>query len=441
MLPAISNSAAVRSQRSLAPRFIHVALLALTLWACEDEAKPGNDAGAGGGSTGGQGGATPKDAAEEPGSGGTDPSDASGDSGGAESASGSGGAGGGDHDAMPATACKWGKFQTVGAGPPGSGLGPRPIYDPVGQRLIVVSRTDNVAGTLNVFSLALSGEPRWTMQTPQPSPDGGSVALPAPGVLLLRDRRLYAFQSPRQAMISLDLEAPTAWEVVPTEGETRLGRLVNSTTLLWDAPANRMIFFGGYGFEGLPPDFPYDLSFATTPATWNPLTLSAPIQWAMGVYHAIYDTPRRRLVVFRQDGDATAPPSLHSLSLADPPTWETLQSAGSVKLPSVKGSSSGHDSRGHRMMLFGAGAFDHGNTGGAAGAPLDGGEDRTARVYYAPLDGALHWRLLPTETPGPRWGNQAAIYDEANDRMLLVDPAPSVDEDMQMWFLDLASCR
>jgi hypothetical protein len=425
----------------MARPFLRVALLALALWACEDEATPGNQTGGAGGaggsagaSTGGQGGATPQDAADDTGgAGGQDPDDASGDLGGA------GGAGGGPDDGG-ARACAWGKLPTLGTSPPFSGFAPRPLYDPIGRRLIAVTRRDSPAITLDVFSLPLTGEPRWTMQTPQASPDGGSVALPSPGALLVRDRRLYAFQSPREALISLDLDNPTAWEVVATEGTSRLGRLVNNTALFWDAPANRMIFYGGYGFEGVPPDFPYELSFANTPATWNPLTLAAPITAGMGVFQAIHDEPRRRLVVYMETGGVPAQQSLHELSLADPATWTQLPLNG-VTLPSVRGCSRGYDSRGHRMMFFGAGVFDHGNTGGAAGAPLDGGEDLTARVYSTSLDGEPHWRLLPTRMPGPRWGSQAAVYDEANDRMLLIDPAPAVDQDLTIWFLDLASCR
>jgi hypothetical protein len=197
---------------------------------------------------------------------------------------------------------------------------------------------------------------------------------------------------------------------------------------IYDLPRRRVLVFGGEELHSQ--DYPGHYSLTLSNEVWELTTEGTPA-WNVVVpdgipptpraqHTAIYDPLGDRMVIF---GGYVGVPGYSSevweLSLSGTPTWTMLSTAGTA--PSPRGSHSAiYDPVRHRMLVFG------GYT------PYSSKND----TWELTLTGTPTWNELhPTGVlPTPRSGHVAA-YDPLRDRMLIYGGCCDSNE---VWSLDLA---
>jgi hypothetical protein len=94
---------------------------------------------------------------------------------------------------------------------------------------------------------------------------------------------------------ALPLDAPTAWQLPAVSGTLPAGRVRH--TLVYDAPRDRMLAFGGDLWGSGAVNQVWALSLSGTPA-WTQLAPAGTLPLAREGHEAIYDPPRDRMVVY-----------------------------------------------------------------------------------------------------------------------------------------------
>ncbi|MCC6622508.1 MAG: hypothetical protein IT385_14685 [Deltaproteobacteria bacterium] len=278
------------------------------------------------------------------------------------------------------------------------------IYDPPRERMIVFGGNGERSGEVWALSLGAGGLV-WSPLAP-----GGTAPEP-------RSHHSAIYDPARQHMVvfggigqthfddvhSLSLEgAELAWERLDT-GAGPSARVGHSA--VYDPLARRMIVFGGA--EGSHIGDPWALSLPDEgDPRWESLAIApAPVE-RLG-HTAIVDPAGARMVVFGgYDGKASLGDAWAlSLDAASTPTWADLTPTPGARA----GHSAIHDRANDRVIVFGGASYASSTT--------------TYRhdVWELPLDAAADaWRELQPTGEGPlaRKGH-AAIYDAGNDEMLV----------------------
>ena len=205
---------------------------------------------------------------------------------------------------------------------------------------------------------------------------------------------------------SLTLGPRASWVQVSRDSAPP-GRYGHVATL--DPVADRMIVFGGVGLN--PPDYegPSELALddlwqlplgGTQP--WSRIEAEGSPPPARFMDTAIYDPPRRRMLVFGGRDFQRTFGDLWALSLDGPPRWTPLDVTGAGPGPRY-GHRAVYDPVGDRMILF----------GGRDGATYF---DDTWQLSLA---GASAWSLMSTPIRPPGRALAMMVYDPHRERLVL----------------------
>src|SRR5436190_19216839 len=230
----------------------------------------------------------------------------------------------------------WSLVSPAGA-PPQRRHEHRAVYDPLGQRMIVVGGGTAVGawdGGTDTWALSLSGPLTWSQLV-----GGGSEPLPRSDASAVFDRgraRVVVFGGYATGDLRgleggvewYPLAGPGGWgsPPCPCSGPWPAARAAHSA--IYDPVRDRMIVFGGAvddGDEGsiLANDlWAFSLS-DTVDAPWSRLDPVGPEPSRRGWHRAIYDPEGDRMIIY---GGVRGPTSgdLWSLSLSGAPVWTEL---------------------------------------------------------------------------------------------------------------------
>lgn len=191
----------------------------------------------------------------------------------------------------------------------------------------------------------------------------------------------------------------TGWDPLVTSGAPPAARRLH--TGIYDPVGDRILVFGGYD-DVLLGDL-WQLSFATSPPTWSPVSATGGGPSPRGGHVAIYDPENRQMVVFGGYDGVSAPANRIGdtwvLSLDGPPVWTQLSPGPG---PTARSSMTAvYDAAHHAMVVF-------------AGTDPNFRND----VWSLSLDSPA-WSLISADTaPGGR-EEQGAAYDSKRDRMVI----------------------
>lgn len=217
----------------------------------------------------------------------------------------------------------WTRIETAGEGPDRKGS---TVYDPVGNRMIVLSRG-------RIWILSLGGHPAW---------ESRSIEGDAP---LLGTYHMAAFDPVRSRMILqggrfsppyyqtgatwvITLGDTPSWETLPY-GPARYHH-----TGIYDPVRDRIIVFGGHAAccenPGGDLSTTWELSLGGTPA-WRQIPVaSAPL--GRSFHTAVYDPLRNRMVICGGSQQGT-----WELSLGEPPSWAPIAMVVTAKADAYPG--------------------------------------------------------------------------------------------------------
>jgi len=307
------------------------------------------------------------------------------------------------------------------------------IYDAPNARMIVFGGSDADYERLNdVWALDLSapGAESWTQLSPSGTPpaarsEHGAIYDTSNGRMIV----LGGFDAGREIndVWALDLNTPGAetWIALSPSG-TPPSPYYGYKSVIYDAPNERMIIFGGWGDrEYLNNTWALDLSVPGAEA-WTTLDLSPS---ARSEHSAIYDALHERMIVFGGWGRGRVLDDVWMLDLSTPggETWATFSLA--EVLPDVHiGHSAIYDAQNKRMIIFGG---------------TDVNYDSLNDVWALDLStpGLETWTFLnPLGTPPTERNIHHAIYDAQNERMIIFGGIDSFENALNdVWALDLST--
>ena len=342
------------------------------------------------------------------------------------------------------------------------------IYDPVGDRMILFGGGAGATYRNDVWQLALAGSTAWTLLSPTGTPPSGRYGHSA--IYDPSRTRMVVFggYSPTylRDVWTLSLSGSLTWAQISPGGTLPIARAYHTAN--YDAANDRMLVVGGYDGGTYRNDV-WELVFAGS-ATWTLLapggsapggrayfgTVRDPLAnrlvvfggrtttylndtWALSLVGgtswaplipiapniresatAIYDRPRRRIILFGGWDGTAYRNDIWALSLDRYPSWTALSPAGTP--PSGRTShSSIYDPLRDRMLVFGG--YDGGNRNDLWALDLTGGTAWTA--------------LSPTGTPPSVRFGHAAIYDALRDRMVIFGGLSGTLKN-DVWALSLA---
>jgi hypothetical protein len=205
------------------------------------------------------------------------------------------------------------------------------VLDVSRNRMLVFGGED--ATQLNdVWELALGNPPQWTRLNPSGTP-------PSPRALHgaiydgKRDRMIVfggRGTTPTNDVWELSFSGEVAWRPVPAVGTPPAPRL--DPVVVYDTYRRRMLVFGGADATGVYNDV-WALSLSGTP-TWTLITTTGTVPTARAGSQAIYDPLRDRLIVHGgYNKNYIAQSDLYALSLSGTPAWTQLSPSGTPPAP------------------------------------------------------------------------------------------------------------
>lgn len=293
--------------------------------------------------------------------------------------------------------------------PRGSALA---VYDPVGDRLLVLGGTPGPGSDL--WALSLSGAPTWQELHPVGSPPPGTAGSSLSHDTLRHRFLLYGGQNGRAETWVLDLDPAPAW--IHLDGPPS-GR--SFVTAIADEAENRLVVFGGStGGVAQSDTWTHPLSGGGRWTRIDPGGSSPPERAG---HTATFDPLRRRMVVF---GNGVDPGSAETwiLDLASTPAWS--QVVTEPRPPGRYLHAAAYDPRGRRILVLG------GLSPGAGGIAND--------IWSFALDGDPVWsELHPAGTPPTPTIGLSAVYDSRRNRLLVLGRNESTATIDKTWELSL----
>jgi hypothetical protein len=310
---------------------------------------------------------------------------------------------------------------------PEARMGPGAIYDAANRRMILFGayRPTSVERLQDLWELSLNpGEtPRWRTLSPE-----GTGPAWRQGFSTVYDsvnRQMVLFGGADATGLLNDTWALSLrpghrprWRALGTAGDAPEKRYRHSA--IYDAENRRMIVFGGdAGGPTLRDIWTLTLGPGAAP-TWTRQSPAGIGPELVLDGYAIYDAPNRRLLI--RDMWSTDTWSL-SLPANGTPAWSRLSVSG-VPAPPGYFQSAIYDAAGQRMIVF-----------GGAGPALFG----DAWALSLPRSGTPTWTAITagsTPSPRPRYLPHA-VYDEANQRMVVFGGSEVRDSLNDLWTLSL----
>src|SRR5262245_6050576 len=215
---------------------------------------------------------------------------------------------------------------------------------------------------------------------------------------------------------SISLDGTPAWIQLKPTGTGPSAR--QGASAIYDPVRDRMLVFAGD--DGIARNDVWALSLSDPPA-WSLITASGAPPSARFGHQALYDPVRDRMVIYAGAVGGTPTNDVWQLALAGTPTWSPLLVSGPIPL-SRYGHTVIYDPVRDRMVMFGG--FD-GSTYRNDAWSLD-----LASLAWSPL--------APTGSPPAGRYYQAATYDAARDRMVVLSGTSPGSEYKDVWALSLA---
>ncbi len=143
-----------------------------------------------------------------------------------------------------------------------------------------------------------------------------------------------------------------------------------------------------------------------SPPTWDPLAPTGTLPGTRYFSAAVLDPSANQMIVFGGDSGNSALTDVWRLSLGATPFWTQVAPSGTA--PSYGGGSAVYDATNSRMIVFG-------------GFNSSGNGNQTSVLNYANgKNGTPAWiTLSPTGSLPPVRAGHTAVYDTANDRMIV----------------------
>ena len=317
----------------------------------------------------------------------------------------------------------WAPLAATGT-PPSPRAGAAVVYDPVGQRMVLFSGYDGNLVT-DAFTLSLGGSPAWAdlgaTGGPPPARAIAGVVYEAPQNRMVIYGGLGGGVGPLGDVWALDL-ATTAWtELTPTGGPPSPRQF---PSVVYDAPRDRMVVVGGStDTAGALSDPFWSLSLGPAPA-WTDLGgHRPPSRWSAAT---VVDPTRQ--VMWVHGGDAydnsTRSPrtDLWALSMTSPAGWSQPTTTG-TPLGRRIGHTAVYDALRDRLVFF-------------------GGSDTLSffnDVWVLTLSGTPAWsQLSPSGTPPDARMYHSAVYDSLHDRMVVFGGFTGSGPTNDVWALSFA---
>jgi hypothetical protein len=198
---------------------------------------------------------------------------------------------------------------------------------------------------------------------------------------------------------SLSLNGAPAWSRLEVVGAAPTAR--SSARAIYDPAGDRMIVFGGRDAARVRDDV-WALSLGDAPS-WTELTPAQPGPVARAAHGLVYDSDRRRMLVFGGTDETRLLDDTWALSLVGAPTWSRIP----VDAPQTlrrRYPSAVYDPRGERLVVWG---------GSHGGVPLND-------TWTLSLADPPRWTqaTAPNAAPEPREGH-SGIYDPKGRRLVI----------------------
>lgn len=304
------------------------------------------------------------------------------------------------------------------------------VFDSRQNRMLIFGGSSTTQQSLgDTWQLALDDQPTWKRLRPEgvgPRERWGHTAVyDSLGNRMLIFGGVFSFSDfifeTQNDVWALELDEQPMWNEIVPLGVLPTARLRHSAT--FDPKMNRMYVFGGTTTDRFNPrlDDLFELSLAGVP-TWRRIERSGVGPVARSSHSGVYDSRRRRLVVF---GGARLL-TLHdtwAISLDDLAGWEKGTAADD--LPSQRlASTLTYDPMGERMILLGG---------------LVIGGFISNETWQLNLGEVPEWKQLTPagEMPIPRAGH-TAIYDPVRKRIVVFGGTDNIIPFNDVWILDLA---
>jgi hypothetical protein len=312
----------------------------------------------------------------------------------------------------------WRRLATPGP-KPSAGEGQSAVYDPVGDRILVFGGLLGNQFHGDTWSLSLKGEPTWAL-VPVSGPGPGRRAFHAAALDEGRKRMLIFGGSYEESddVWALDLSNVPRWERVSTAGTPPSRRY--ASLAVFDSELDRLLVLGGDFRE--PQMDTWELSFAGSEPLWSPLPVPGPRPPGRDSHSGVLDPIDYRVIVFGgfvDDPQQRYASDLWSLSLANH-SWDQLFEAPSP------GGRAFHaticDFPRDRLLMFGGGD----------------GNQLLGDLWSWNLKDDSGWsRLTPAGEP-PEPGGYVGVHDPTRDRMLLFWDQFGSPEEFKIWALGLS---
>ncbi len=369
----------------------------------------------------------------------------------------------------------WSRLSPLG-GPPGPRAIHTAIYDPPRDRMIVFGGFNGYVTLNDMWALELSSTPQWTQLSPlgtAPGRRSGHAATYDP----LGDRMLifggWDGGQGRNDAWALSLAGPVSWSPILASGSFPDPRYNHG--VIYDAPRNRMLLFGGYDTRTrLYRNDVWALTLGDSPE-WMELLPSGDPPAGRYRHKMAYDPERDHMLVFGGYDGTAVRNDAWLLDLSGDPTWQLVTPEGAAPVPRF-GHTAIYDSAGERMVVFAGSDGLHAlgdawaltlreaptwvRVGPVAAVPVPRQQHAVAYdphrrrmlmfggfddVYFhndlwaLGLGGVPEWTELSPlgDPPSPRYGH-SAVYDPMRDRLVVFGGYDGTQLLNDVWILTLS---
>jgi hypothetical protein len=274
------------------------------------------------------------------------------------------------------------------------------------------SSSQEAVYSIGLWELSLSGDPKWNpiaLSGTYPFSTGTAVLDPPRNRMLVIGNDGFGMNL---AVWQLPLFGAPTWSTIAPSGTPPPQRTEH--TAVYDPIGDRVIVFGGFSFGVVADTWALNLSGVPSWTQLSPANAPPPVRYA---HSAIYDSARRRMVIFGGDNNSVALSDAWELTLDGGPAWNALAPAGAP--PSARYDHTAiYDPVRDRMVVFGG----------------TNGSTSSNDAWELRFSGTPTWsQLSPSGTlPSARSGH-TSVYDALRDRMIVWGGAATNEVQFLSW--------